>query len=221
MWVVVAPFVVIVWRVAVVAGAPKQLVPFARQTDWPAMRRLEPEAEVKAKVVAVAFVATRFVVVASVTVRDERERGEETVREPMVALFAKRLVLVTVVPVRVVKVPAAGVEPPITVLLIVPPEIVALEEEREAEDREPMDAVFAFNVVPEAVAKPSQEVEVPFVNERLEMVPFVIVPLVKTPFVAKRLVVVTLVAVAFVAKTSPNVESPVTFNVPVAVRDEA
>ena len=162
------------------------------------MRRLEPEAEVKAKVVAVAFVATRFVVVASVTVRDERENGEETVREPIVALFAKRLVLVTVVPVRVVKVPAAGVEPPMIVLLIVPPEIVTLEEESEPEESEPIDAMFAFTVVPEAVTKPSQEVEVPLVKERFVMAPFVIVPLVKTPFVAKRLVVVAEVPVAFV-----------------------
>jgi hypothetical protein len=145
------------------------------------MRRLEPEAEVKAKVVAVAAVAVRLVAVAFVMVRDERESGEETVREPIVAVFAKRLVLVTVVPVRVVKVPAAGAEPPITVLLMVPPEIVALEEESEPAESEVMVAVLAFTVVPEAVAKPSHEVEVPFVKERFVIVPFVIVPLVKTP----------------------------------------
>jgi hypothetical protein len=162
------------------------------------MRRLEPEAEVKAKVVAVAAVAVRLVVVAFVMVRDERESGEETVREPIVALFANKLVLVTVVPVRVVKVPAAGVEPPITVLLMVPPEIVAFEDEREAEDSEAMVAVLAFTVVPEAVAKPSHEVEVPFVKERFVMVPFVIVPLVKTPLVANRFVVVAEVPVASV-----------------------
>ncbi len=161
------------------------------------MRRLEPEAEVKAKVVAVAFVAVKLVVVASVTVRDERENGEETVREPIVALFANKLVLVTVVPVNVVNVPAAGVEPPITVLLMVPPEIVAFEEESEPAESEPMDAVFAFTVVPEAVAKPSHEVEVPFVKERFVIVPFVIVPLV-----ANRFVVVAEVPVAFVNVTS-------------------
>jgi hypothetical protein len=73
------------------------------------MRRLEPEAEVKAKVVAVAAVAVRLVVVAFVMVRDERESGEETVREPIVALFANKLVLVTVVPVRAsVSIPAPG-----------------------------------------------------------------------------------------------------------------
>lgn len=32
-FVVVAPFVVMVWRVAVEAAAPGQFVPFARQTD--------------------------------------------------------------------------------------------------------------------------------------------------------------------------------------------
>ena len=167
-------------------------MPFARQTDWPAIKRLEPEAEVKA----------RFVVVAPVTVSDDRERGEETVRLPMVAAFAKRFVLVTVVPVKVVNVPAAGLEPPITVLLIAPPVIVALEEENEPEESEPMDAVLALIVVPEAVANPSQAVEVPFVKERLVIVPFVIVPLVSTPLVAKRLVVVTLVPVALASVTS-------------------
>ena len=175
----------------------------------------------KAKVVAVAFVATKFVAVASVIVRDERESGEETVREPMVALFAKRLVLVTVVPVNVVNVPAAGVEPPMIVLLMVPPEIVTFDEEREAEDREPIDAVFAFTVVPEAVAKPSQDVDVPFVKERLEMVPLVMVPFVRIPFVANRLVVVTLVAVAFARVTSCRAEEPWTVRVPVAVKSSA
>ncbi len=145
----------------------------------------------------VAFVKTAFVAVALVTVKDERERGEVTVRLPNVAVFANKFVLVTVVPVSVVNVPAAGVEPPITILLIVPPEIVAFDEESE-----PMDAMFAFKVVPEAVAKPSQDVEVPFVKERLVIVPFVIVPLVSTPLVAKRLVVVTLVAVALASVTS-------------------
>ena len=163
-------------------------MPFARQTDWPAIKRLEPEAEVKA----------RFVVVAPVTVSDDRERGEETVRLPMVAAFAKRFVLVTVVPVKVVNVPAAGLEPPITVLLIAPPVIVALEEENEPEESEPMVAVFAFKVVPEAVAKPNQEVEVPLVKERLETVPLVIVPFVRTPFVANKFVVVADVPVASV-----------------------
>jgi hypothetical protein len=182
------------------------------------MRRLEPEAEVKAKVVAVAAVAVRLVAVAFVMVRDERESGEETVREPIVAVFAKRLVLVTVVPVRVVKVPAAGAEPPITVLLIVPPEIVALEEESEPAESEVMDAVLAFTVVPEAVAKPSHEVEVPFVKERFVIVPFVTVPFVRVPLVAKRLVLVTLVAVAFARVTSWREEEPWTVRVPVAVR---
>ena len=193
-------------------------MPFARQTDWPAIRRLEPEAEVKANVVAVAAVAIRFVAVAFVTVNDDREKGEDTVRLPSVATFAKRFVLVTVVPVRVVNVPAAGLEPPITVLLMVPPEIVALEEESEPAESEPMVAVFAFKVVPEAVAKPSQEVEVPLVKERLETIPLVIVPLVRTPFVAKRLVVVAFVLVTLAAVASPSVETPLTFKVPVATR---
>ena len=46
----------------------------------------------------------------------------------------------------------------------------------------------AFKVVPDAVAKPSQEVEVPFVNERF----------VNVPLVPNKLVVVTLVPVAMV-----------------------
>jgi hypothetical protein len=96
---------------------------------------------------------------------------------------------------------------------MVPPEMVAFEDEKEAEDKEAMEADEALSVVPEAVAKPSHEVEVPFVKERLEMVPFVIVPLVKTPFVAKRLVVVTLVAVAFARVASCREEEPWTVRV--------
>ncbi len=173
-----------------VAAAPGQFVPLARHTDCPAITRLEPEALVKA----------RFVVVTPVAVKDERERGEEMVRLPIVALFAKRLVLVTVVPVSVVNVPAAGVEPPITILLIVPPDSVTLEDESD-----PIDAMLVFRVVPEAVAKPNQEVEVPLVKERLEIVPFVIVP-----FVAKRLVVVTEVPVALVNVVAWREDAPCT-----------
>jgi hypothetical protein len=66
---------------------------------------------------------------------------------------------------------------------------------------------LAFNSVPEAVLKPSHEVEVPFVNDR-----FVIVP-----FVPNKFVVVTLVAVPFANVTLESVVLPTTAKVPVTV----
>ena len=64
------------------------------------------------------------------------------------------------------------------VLLIVPPEMVTLGETRLA-----MLELMALRVVPDAVAKPNQLVEVPLVKDRAEMVPLLelnvpIVPLV-------------------------------------------
>ena len=61
-----------------------------------------------------------------------------------------------------------------------------------------IDPVPAFTVVPDAVAKPSQEVDVPFVKKRLVTVPLVKVPFVNAPFVAKRSVEVTEAPVATV-----------------------
>ncbi len=52
-WVVVAPFVATVCKVAVVADEPGQLVPFDRQTDWPAIVSELPDALVKASPVEV------------------------------------------------------------------------------------------------------------------------------------------------------------------------
>jgi hypothetical protein len=53
-FVVVAPLLVIVCNVAVVADAPGQFVPLWRQTFCPLTRREEPDADVKAKIVDVA-----------------------------------------------------------------------------------------------------------------------------------------------------------------------
>jgi hypothetical protein len=138
--------------VLVPAEIDGQFAPFARHTDWPAIRRLEPEAEAKARVVAVAAVAIKLVAVALIVMR-EVGANELTDKLPSVALFAN-------------------------------------------------------NDEPEAVAKPNHDVEVPFVNERLEIVLFVMVPLVITPFVANRLVVVAEVPVAFANVTSCNDEEP-------------
>jgi hypothetical protein len=82
------------------------------------------------------------------------------------------------------------------------------EGERDVMLKLPSVALFANNDEPEAVAKPNHDVEVPFVNERLEIVLFVMVPLVITPFVANRLVVVAEVPVAFANVTSCNDEEP-------------
>lgn len=75
-------------------------------------------------------------------------------------------------------------------------------------DKLPRVALFANNDEPEAVEKPSQDVEVPFVNDRLEIVLFVMVPFVITPFVANKFVVVADVPVVFTNVTSCNEEEP-------------
>jgi len=56
----------------------------------------------------------------------------------------------------------------------------------------------ANRFVPDAVEKPSHPVDVPLVNERLEILAFVITPFVIEPFVANKFVDVVLVPVAFV-----------------------
>ncbi len=144
--------VVTVCNVLVPAEIDGQFAPFARHTDWPAINKLEPEAEVKANAVAVAAVAIKFVAVAFVVIKE------------------------------------AGANDPT--------------------DKLPSVALLANNDEPEAVEKPSQDVEVPFVNERLEIVPLVMVPLVITPFVANKFVVVAEVPVAFANVTSCNDEEP-------------
>jgi len=90
------------------------------------------------------------------------------------------------VEVTLVKTAVDGLVLPIWVPLIVPPVRVTFGETRPA-----ALTVRALRVVPEAVLKPNQPVEVPLVNARL-----VTVPLVSVPFVANRFVVVTEVAVA-------------------------
>lgn len=120
-----------------------QFVPFARQTFCPIIRSDDPEAEVNAKVVAVALVANRlemvplvawkfdanrfvlvvFVPVAFVHVRFVKLDGDapETVRFVKFAFVAKRFVDVLFVDVTFVKTPVDGVAAPIEVPLIVPP----------------------------------------------------------------------------------------------------
>jgi hypothetical protein len=228
-----------VWRVAVVAAAPGQFVPFRRQTEEPFTWMEEafnvvPEAVakpnqpvevpfVKERLVACAVVAKRlvdvvFVPVALVQVRLVKLDGlvPLTVRFVNVPFVAKRLVEVELVLVVFVKTPVDGVVAPIVVPLIVPPEMVTLEEVKVGAVSEAMVPFKAFTVVPEAVAKPNQLVEVPFTNEMFwrlvvpvtvrfvmncsSVVPFTTKRLVDVPFVKERFVIVPLVRVPFVAK---------------------
>lgn len=110
-----------------------------------------------------------------------------TVRLLIVALEAKRLVDVVLV-----KTEVEGVVPPIAVLLMVPPEMVTFGETRLA-----MLELMALRVVPEAVAKPNQDVEVPLVKERTVMVPEAELRLAMVPLLAKMLVVEAEVAKRF------------------------
>ena len=176
--------------------------------------------------VAVRFVAKRFVLVvlvpvASVQRRFTNEAGvkpeivrEEAVKLVNVPLVAKKLVDVALVDVVFVKTPVEGVVAPIEDPLMEtplkdPPEMEALEEMRLGAVREAMNPFVAFTVVPEAMAKPNQEVEVPFVKERLEEERVVTVP-----FVAK-----SVVAVAFAAINVLIEVPPFTFNAPWIVND--
>jgi hypothetical protein len=211
----------------------------------PEAYRLVVEAEPKMAEVAKRFVEVVFVPVALVQVRFETASAPERVRFAMVALVAPKFVAksaveVALVLVTFVKTPVDGVVAPIVVPLIDPPEIVALEEINVGAVSVAMLPEFALMVVPLAVVKPNQDVEVPFPKERFAMVPFVMVPLVvkkfvevvlvpvafvqvmlvgekfeaerfvKTPFVANRLVVVTLVPVAFVKVRPWREEAPET-----------
>ena len=120
--------------------------------------------------VTARLVVLVLVPVALVQVRLERVSGLVMVRLSMVALVAYRLV-----EVELVNTPVDGEAEPIDVLSIVPPEMVASEDER----------FEAFNVE-----------MVPDVELRLVTVPLVMIPLVALKFVAKRLVEVVLVPVA-------------------------
>jgi hypothetical protein len=189
----------------------------------------------------VAFVQVRFETASAPPVN---------VRFAIVALVApkfvaKRAVEVALVLVTFVKTPVDGVVFPIVVPLMDPPEIVALLEIRVGAVRVAMLPEFALMVVPEAVVKPNQLVEVPFPKERFAMVPLVMTPLVvkklvevvlvpvafvqvrlvgekllaerfvKTPLVEKRLVVVTEVPVAFVKVRVWRAEAPETVRAPI------
>ena len=81
------------------------------------------------------------------------------------AFVAKNDVEVEFVVVTLVKTPDDGVTLPIGVLLIEPPVMVAFPVLTFV-----LETVIAFTVVPEAVAKPSHDVEVPFANVRFEIV---------------------------------------------------
>jgi hypothetical protein len=196
-----------------------------------------PERVAMVPVVAVKFAANRFVLVVFVPValvqtRFVKLEGAEpvTVRFTTVALVAKRLVVVALVDVVSVNTPVEGVMLPICVPLIEPPEIVALDDVRFGAFKVMMVPVSAFIVVPEAVAKPSQFVEVPSLKVKLEMVPLVVTKFVTNKFVPVPFVkLVSCKSVApftvkapeidwFVEETLVNVECPTTFKLPFDVR---
>lgn len=128
--------------------------------------------------------------------------------EFVVVLFvANKLVVVADVEVTFVKMAVEGVVAPMVVPSIVPPLIVTFCEVRLL-----IEPLPAFNVVPLAVAKPSQEVEVPlvkdefvavlFVANKFVLVVFVPVALVQVRLVGVRVPADKLVIVPFVAKKS-------------------
>jgi hypothetical protein len=152
------------------------------------------------------LVATRFVVVTFELVRFLIKPFEELkfvdvafVNTAFVAFKSVKMPVVATrcVVVASVKTAVDGFVAPIEVPLTVPPVIVTFGETRPA-------ALIdnAFNVVPDAVAKPNHPVDVPFVKERvgatrLWMVPEDEVRLVIEPFVPATFVEVTLLNVAF------------------------
>ena len=125
------------------------------------------------KFVAKRFVLVVFVPVAFVQTRLETVSGLVTVRFAMVALVENKFVVVALVEVTLVKMPVLGVTLPICVPLIEPPLIVALEEESVGAFKLITVPDKALTVVPDAVAKPNQPVEVPLVKLKLVMVPLV------------------------------------------------
>jgi len=121
-----------------------------------------------------------------------------------VPFVANRLVEVELVLVVFVKMPVDGVVAPIVVPLIVPPEMVTLEEVKVGAVRDAIVPFKALIVVPDAVLKPNQFVEVPFPKERSWrlVVPVTVRSVTYcsrvVPFTTKRLVEVVLVPAAFV-----------------------
>jgi hypothetical protein len=208
--VVEAPLFVMVWRVAVVAAAPGQFVPFRRQTEEPFTWMEEafnvvPEAVAKPnQPVEVPFVKERLVTV------------------PFVA---KRLVVVELVEVVFVKTPVDGVVAPIGELLMVPPLIVRMSETF-ASPRVPVmePKLPSANVTPALPSVPDLMAEALTLPVASIVSPFTTIASVTESFgrlrlpVTAKLVVVALVEVTFVTMRLPSVVWPVTFNVPVAVR---
>jgi hypothetical protein len=120
------------------------------------------------------------------------------VKFEIVAFVANKFVEVEFVDVTLVKIPVEATVFPIGTPLIVPPEIVAFDEMNVGAVSVEIFAESALKFVPEAVANPNEEVDVPFAKERFAMVPLVIVPFVSVPFVANKFVDVVFVPVALV-----------------------
>ena len=252
---------------AVAVRAPNVDVPETFKVVWPALvakRLVEVTAVavrdvivpvVARKLFAKRFVEVVFVPVALVQVMFESARGAVRVRFAIVALVAPKFVAklfvdVALVEVTSVKTPVEGVVAPIVVPLIDPPEIVAFDEMSVGAVSVLMMPESAFNVVPLAVTKLNDPVEVPLVKERFVMAPFVELRLVMVPFVVKKFVVValeptefvnnneaivafvapklvakplvdvTLVPVAFVKVTPSSEELPPIVKAPVTLRSE-
>jgi hypothetical protein len=126
------------------------------------------------KLVAKRLVEVVLVPVAFVQVNSATFSGPVKFKFAMVALVANKFVVVALVDVVSVKTPVEGVILPICVPLIDPPEMVAFEEVKFGAFKVMMVPVSALIVVPEAVANPSQFVEVPSLKVKFEMVPLVV-----------------------------------------------
>jgi len=192
--------------VTLVAVALVNVVPASEVV--PVTVRFEMRPVVTNKLVEVVFVPVAFVQMKFVNVEGAPPVTVKLanvalvpVRFVIVPLVANRLVVVAFVDVVFVNTPVDGEIDPIVVPLIEPPEIVTFGETNVFAVSDAMNEFKAFMVVPDAVAKPSQPVEVPFVKVKLLIVPFVVEKFVACPFVTNRFVVVTLVPVAL-----PNVK---------------
>jgi len=167
--------------------------------------RLESEPLVAENVVALkfeanAFVEVVFVPVAFVQMILLKFEGDVpvSVRLAIVAFVANRFVVVALVVVAFVNTPVDGIVAPTGVPLIAPPLIVAFEEMSVGAVSDAIDPDKAFTAVPLAVAKPNQDVDVPFANDKFVTVPFVVAKFVAWPLVTNKFVEVVFVPVAFV-----------------------
>lgn len=103
---------------------------------------------------------------------------ESAAKFPNVALVAYKLVEVTLVDVTLVNTAVEGVVPPIATPSKLPPVITALEDTKFV-----IFPFMAYKLVPEAVANPNQDVDVPLANDNAVIFPcaeskVAIVPLV-------------------------------------------